>query len=184
MKAAHLLFLAINCAALMCGTDYAAPSAVASQQQSSQSASKTASNDQQNGEQAAPADGGKDQRDGRPLDEHGESHHVSDKNHASTPARLVRTNRLGQLANNRHRSASPDAPHFRQPDSDISGSIQNEITNNALHVRPRNGVVRPIVPSLNNARHLGSNPAAINGSAHLDRKNTATIDGTRMNRKP
>ena len=183
MKAAHLLFLAINCAALMCGTGYAAPSGAVSQQQSSQSASKTAYNDQQNGEQAAPADGGKDQRDGKPSGELGESRHVSD-NHARKPARLVRANRLGQLPNNHHRSASPDAANFRQPDSDVSGSIHNEIANNALHVRPRSGVVRPGVSSLNNARHRGPNPAAINGSANLDRKNTATIDGTRMTRKP
>ena len=184
MKAALLLFLAVNCAALMCGTGYAAPFSATSQQQSSQSASKTANNDRQNGEQATPADGGKDQRDGKPSGEHGESRNVSDKNHASKPGRLVKANRLEQLPNNHHRSASPDAANFRQPDSDISGSIQNEIANNAVHVRPRSGVVRPVVPSLNNARHRGHNPAAINGSANLDRKNTATIDGTRMNRKP
>ena len=34
------------------------------------------------GEQAAPADGGKDQRDGKPSDEHGDSRNVSDKDHA------------------------------------------------------------------------------------------------------
>lgn len=183
MKAALFLFLAINCAALIWGTGYAAPSGAESQQQSSHSASKTANNDQQSAEQAAPTDGGKDQRDGKPSGEHGESRHVSDKNHASRPARLVRANRLGQVPNNHYPSASRDAANFRQLDSGISGSIQNETANNALHVRPRSGV-RLVAPSLNNARHRGPNPAAINGSANLDRKNTATIDGTRMNRKP
>ena len=54
MKAALFLFLAINCAALIWGTGYAAPSGAESQQQSSHSASKTANNDQQSAEQAAP----------------------------------------------------------------------------------------------------------------------------------
>jgi hypothetical protein len=54
---------------------------------------------------------------------------------------------------------------------------------NALPRRPP-GVVRPIGPSHSQGRHHGPNPAVVGGSASAHGRNTGTIDGTRLNRKP
>jgi hypothetical protein len=78
-------------------------------------------------------------------------------------------------------------PH--QPGSDKSsgaaksGFIRNETVNNTLPVRTPS-VIRPTVPSPNNVRHRGPNPAVVGGSPISRSGNTGAIDGTRMNRKP
>ena len=183
------LFLMIGSIALRPGLGYADPANPASQERASQSASKTASNDQRDGKQAAPSDGGKGQRDGKPSEEYGDGRHVFDKDHPRGRGSLTRANRPTQLPNNRERSASRNAMNFLQPGSDRSdgaamgGLIQNETVRNALRARASSGV-RPALQSLNNARHRGPNPAAIGGSSNSDRRNTATVNGTRMNRKP
>jgi hypothetical protein len=63
------------------------------------------------------------------------------------------------------------------------GLIQNETVNKALAVRTPS-VVRPTVPSFNNVRHRGPNPAVIGGSTNSNRRNNGTINGTHMNRRP
>jgi hypothetical protein len=79
--------------------------------------------------------------------------------------------------------------NLHQPGSDKpsgapkSGFIRKETVNNALAVRAPS-VVRPTVPLLNNVRHRGPNPAVMDGSADFHGRNTAAINGTRMNRKP
>jgi hypothetical protein len=63
------------------------------------------------------------------------------------------------------------------------GLIPNQTVHNALAVRTPS-VIRPTVPSLNNVRHRGPNPAVVGGSANLHSRNIGAINGTRMNRKP
>jgi hypothetical protein len=189
MKTTCLLFLTINCAALMHGRGYAAPSNPASQQTSPQSAAKTVSDDPRDGEHAAPADDGKHQKDGKPSDEQRGHRHASDKNHPRSRASLTKANRPKQVPNNRERSTSGNAMNLHQPGSAKSGGaakdglMQNETLNNALPVRPPT-VVRPTVPLRTNVRHRSANPAVIGGSATSDRRNTVAINGTHMNRRP
>jgi hypothetical protein len=87
------------------------------------------------------------------------------------------------------RSTLGNAMNLHQPGLDKpggaakSGFIRNETVNNALAVRTPS-VIRPTVPSLDNVRHRGLNPAVVGGSPNSHRRNTGAIDGTRMNRKP
>lgn len=189
MKATCLLFLMIGSAALRIGIVYADPASPASQEQAPQSASKTVSNDRHDGEQAAPSDGGKDQRDGKYPEEHGDRQHVFDKDHPHGRGSLTKANRPVHLPNNRERFASGNTMNLLQPGSGRSegaakeGLMQSGAAHNTLRNRPQSDV-RPSAPLVTNVRHRGPNPATINGTANSDRRNTATINGTRMNRKP
>lgn len=184
MKASYLILLPIVCVALIYGTGHAAPPRPVSQQPS-QSAPNTVSNGQGDGGQAAAADSGdKAEREGKPSDEHGDRQRVSDKNPRRGHASQIGANRLTRPSNDRGRSTNFRRPALgRSGDPVKEGSVQSGTVEHVLRVRPPNGLRRP-VPSLDNARHRGLNPAAINGSASSDRRNTATIDGTRMSRKP
>jgi hypothetical protein len=79
--------------------------------------------------------------------------------------------------------------NLHQPGLDKSGGaakngfVRNETVNNALAVRTPS-VVRPTAPLLNNVRHRGPNPAVVGGPTDLHSRNTAAINGSRMNRKP
>jgi hypothetical protein len=185
MKVTCLLFLTMTCATLMQGTSYATPS----QQTSAESSANPASDQPHNAKHAAPADDGKRQKEGNPSDEQRDRRHTSDRNHPRSRTSLTAANRPKQLPNSRKRSIPGNAMNLHQPGSDKSGGaakgglIQNETVNNALPVRPPS-VVRPAVPSLNNVRHRGPNPAVVGGSANADSRNTGAINGTRMNRKP
>ena len=138
---------------------------------------------------ALPFEDGENQKHGKPSDEQRDHHHASDKNHPRSRASLTKANRPKQLPNSRERSIPGNAMNLHQPGSAKSGGaakdglIRNETVNNALPVRPPS-VVRPTVPSLNNVRHRGANPAVIGGSANSDSRNTGAINGTRMNRRP
>jgi hypothetical protein len=188
MKATCLLFLAISCAALMNGTGYAAPSSPASQQTSPQSAVKAGGDDPRDGEHATPADDGKHHY-GKPSDAQRDHRHASDNGHPRSLASLTKANRPKQLLNSRKAAIPGRAMNLHQPDSAKSGGAakdglsQNETVNNARPVRSPS-VVRPSVPSLNNVRHRGANPAVVDGSASTDSRNTGAINGTRMNRRP
>jgi hypothetical protein len=102
---------------------------------------------------------------------------------------LTKANRPQQLPNSRQLSLPGNAMNLHQPGSDKSsgaaksGTIRNETGNIALAVRTPS-VVRPTVPSFNNVRHRGPNPAAVGGSPNSHSSNTGAINGTRMNRKP
>jgi hypothetical protein len=62
------------------------------------------------------------------------------------------------------------------------GLIQNKTLSDALPIRPRSAVIRPSVPSLNNMRHRGANPAVVGGPAISAGRNSGAITGTRMHR--
>ena len=185
MKAISLLFLAMSFAALMQGTSYAAPS----QQTSAESSAKRASDHQHDAEHAAPPDHGKRRKEGNPSEEQRGPHYVSGKNHPRSRASLSAANRPKQLPGSRKRSIPGNAINLHRSASDKSGGaatgglIRNETVKKALPVRPPS-VVKAAVPPLNNVRHRGPNPAVVGGSANSDSRNTGTLNGTRMSRKP
>ena len=191
MKTTCLLFLTMSWAALTHGTGYAVPSSPASEPTSPASSANSASDHPRDPAQrdAAPADDGRHQTGGKASDEQRDHGRASDTNHPPSRASLTKANRPKQLPNSRQRSLPGNAMNLHQPGSDKSGGaakggfIRNETVNNALPVRTPS-VVRPTVPSLNNVRHRGPNPAVVGGSANSHSSNTGAINGTRMNRKP
>lgn len=179
MKANWLVLLAITCTTVH-GTVYAAPPIPPYQQESSTRAPGTISDDPNDAKHSVPSANGRDHGDEKASDE--QPGEASDKRHPAGHAGLIRANRPMPMANNRQRSASPDAANFRQPGLGRAGLTQNETVNSALRVRPPSSV-RPLAPTPGNARHLGPNPAAIGGSANSDRRNAGTINGTGVNRQ-
>jgi hypothetical protein len=185
MKAACLLFLTMSCAMLMQGTSYAAPS----QQTSAQSSANTAGVHPHGAEHAVSPDNGKRPKEGNPSDEQRGPRYASGKNHPRSRASLSAANRHKQLPRSRKSCLPKNAMKLHQSASDKSrgaatgGLIRNETVQNTLPVRPPS-VVRAAVPSLDNVRHRGPNPAVIGGAANSDSRNTGAINGTRMNHKP
>jgi hypothetical protein len=204
MKTTCLLFLTMSWAPLTQGTGYAVPSSPASRQTAPEGSANTASDHPRDPARrdAAPPRDGRHETGGKASDEQPDLRRASDKN--QQPSRvsltgLTKANRPNQLSNSRQRSLPGNALH--QPGSDKSGGaakggfIQNETVHNASPVRT-SSVVRPTVPSFNNARpgarswlwsagrHRGPNPAVVGGSANSDSRNAGTINGTCMNRKP
>src|SRR5208283_435 len=185
MKATSLLFLTMSCAALILGTSYAAPC----QQTSGGSSVNKAGDHPHDAVHSAPPDAGKRRKEGNPSDEQRGPRYASGKNHPRSRASLTAANRPKQLPRNRKRSITGNAMNLHQSALDKSGGaatgglIRNETVKNALPVRPPS-VVRSAVPSLDNVRHRGPNPAVVGGSANSDSRNTGAINGTRMNRKP
>jgi len=182
MRTTRFLFLMIIWAALPHGTSYAAPP----QQTAAASAASTASDHAQGNPHAAPADGGKHQKDRNPSDRQRNHRQVSGRNHARSPATKTRDRR--KLSNNREHLPSGNAMDLhptasgKSVDAAKGGPPQGKTVNNASRVR-RPSVVGPSASVLNNARHRGANPAVIGGSAMSD-KNTGTINGNRVHRKP
>jgi len=80
-------------------------------------------------------------------------------------------------------SFNKNSPRSRQSGGAArDGLTQNKIPSNALPIRPRSAVIRPSVPSLNNMRHRGANPAVVGGPAISQGRNSGAITGTRMYR--
>ena len=188
MKGTFLLLLMISYAALTPGTTYAGSSSPRPQQASPESAADTVSDHSQDAGQAAPAAGGKRQKDKSSSGEQRDRRHVSGKNQPRSLATTIKV-RPKQLPNNRERFSSGNAMNFHQPGSDKSGGaaksglIQRDTVNGALPVRPAN-VIRPTVPLRNNVHHRGANPAVIGGSASPAGRNTGAINGTVVHRRP
>jgi hypothetical protein len=186
VKTAGPVFVMIGCAALMCGTSFAAPSGPAKQQASSASSGDTATAHPR-AEHAPPADGEKHQA-GEPS--HGPGNlHASGKSLPPSPASVTKAKRPNQAPSHQENSASGSAMNLREPGLGESGgavkggAIQNEPAGKALPVRPSNAV-RPAVPAPNNARHRTSNPAVVGGSVSPTAKNTGAINGALIKRKP
>jgi hypothetical protein len=167
-------------ASLTPGTTYAALANQdrASQQPSSQTSKNTLGDHPRGAKHAAPNDVRKARKDENVSDERRGHRHISDKNHPRSVATVTK-----------ERFPSRNAANPRQPGSDKSsgaakgGFIRGERVNSAMSPGPPN-VIRPSVPSLNNVRHRGPNPAVVSGSLKSDDRNTGTINGTRAHRKP
>jgi len=186
MKTAGLLFLAMNWAVLTPGAGYAAPSSPASQQTSPASSANTASGHPRDAGHAAPPRDGRQVTGGKVSDEQRGHGRASGPTHAPSHASLTKVNHPRQLPNGRQHPLPGNA--FHQPGSYQSGGaaksglIQNVPVQNALAART-SSVVRHAAPLLNNVRHRSPNPAVVGGSVNSVRRNTAVINGTRMNRR-
>jgi hypothetical protein len=173
VKASCLKFLVISCAALMFGTAYADSSSPASQQKPPKSSANRLSN--------RP-------KDGKPSVERRDDSHLSGKNHTRSPAVTIK-DRPEQRPNNRKHSPSGNTMSIHRLGSDNSGSavkaglIQHETINTAVP-RRSSGVIRHSVPSVNNVRHRGANPATIGGPAKSNSRNAGAINGTSVHRRP
>ena len=188
MKGTFLLLLMISYAALTPGTTYAGWASSRPQQAPPESAADTVSDHSQDAGQAAPAAGGKRQKDKSPSGEQRDRRHVSVKNQPRSLATTIKV-RPKQLPNNRERFSTGNAMNFHQPGSDKSGGAakagltQHETVNTAVPRRPPS-VIRPSVPLLNNVRHRGGNSAIIGGPANSAGRNTGSINGTVVHRRP
>jgi hypothetical protein len=124
-----------------------------------------------------------------PANERGDHDRASNMSHPPHRASLTKANRPKQLPNSRQRSLPGNLMNLHQPGSNKSGGaakgglFQSEPVNNALAVRTPS-VVRPTVPSFNNARHRSPNPAVVSGSAGSQSRNISALNGIRMNRHP
>jgi hypothetical protein len=157
MKFVYLVFLTVGCAQLLCVRGYAG-------QSSEQQSSKHASN-------------------GQSSDKRGMRDYGATNSHVPQQLGLKKSsNPAKEIPGNRQHSSSLHSTNFGQPLWGRVGSIQNKATANVVRVRPSSDV-RRVAPSPKAARHRGANPAAIDGSSSR-RRNTGTLDGRDMNRRP
>ena len=125
---------------------------------------------------------------GKPSDDQQNHRKVSGNKLPTSSASPSKSNRPDELANRRERSASEDSVNSHRPASDKSagaaqiGLARNETVNHSPSNRA-SSAVRPVVPSLGNVRHRGSNPAIVGGVGSSNARNTGALDGTHMNRK-
>jgi hypothetical protein len=153
------------------------------------SAANSAIGHPRDAEHAAPDDG-RPQAERKASDERQGDGRVSGRNHPPGRASLTKANRAKHVPNSRLRSLPggrvmnlQQARAAKSGDPAKGGLIQAVTVNGAPRRRPVS-LARSAVPSLNNVRHRGPNPAMIGGLAPSHSANTGTINGTRMNRKP
>jgi hypothetical protein len=188
VKITRLVFTLIGSAVLTSGTAYADSSSPASQQSSPESAATEVSDYLYDTELAAPADGGKRQKNGNPSDGRRDRRDLSRKNHTRSSTTITK-DRPKHLPNDREHSPSGNVMNFHQPGSHKrsatanNGLIQRDTVHSALPVRPAR-VARPTVPLRNNVRHRGANPAVIGGSVNSNGRNAGAINGTSVHRRP
>jgi len=77
-------------------------------------------------------------------------------------------------AMNPRRGSRGSSPTARSP------VIQNPIAGRSRPVRPPSAAA----PLLSNMRHRSPNPAVISGTANLSKRNTGSIDGRQVHRRP
>ena len=140
-------------------------------------------------EHAAPGDG-RPQAARKASDERQGDGGVSGRNQPPGRVSLTKANRAKHVPDSRLRSLpGGQAMNLQQARSAKSGDpakgglIQAVTINGAPRRRPVS-LVRSAVPSLNNLRHRGPNPAMVGGLAPSHSANTGAINGTRMNPKP
>jgi hypothetical protein len=190
VKITCLAFMLIAFASLTLRTSCAAPSNQdrASQKSSSLTSDKTLGDHPPDAKHAAPDDGGRTRKDGGTSDQRRDHRHISDRNHSRSPATQTK-DRAKQLPNNRAHSRPGNAVSVHQLGSVKSGAevkaglVQHETANRAVALR-QPSVIRPNLPLVNNARHRGANPAVIGGSENSHGRNSGTINGTAVHRKP
>jgi hypothetical protein len=185
MKAAGLVFLTLGYLAWTVGGAYAAQSVVAAQQTPPPSGANTVGNHSREADHAAPA--ADDAHVGKPSDDQQNHRNISGKLPTSNSKRS-KSNRPSGLPNTRERSAAEDSRNSHRPASDKSaGTAKNGLSRNETvnHAPPNrsSSAPRPTVPSLSSVRHRGANPPIVGGVGSSNTKNTASLDGTHMNRK-
>jgi hypothetical protein len=81
-----------------------------------------------------------------------------------------------------HRRSASDRNHPRGRPNLTAAKRPKALPNRAN--RAVSGIGRPTVASLGDVRHRSPNPAVVAGSVRAHGRNTGTIDGTRMVRRP
>src|SRR5271170_7504992 len=186
MRALGLIFLTLGCAAWTFGAAYPVKSVATAQQTTPASAGNAVGNHSRETEHAAAPDRGT--HIGKPSDDQ-QNHPKVSGNKAPTPsASLSKPSLRNELTNRRERFASQDSKNSYDPASNKStGAAHNGLARNeTVNHGPSNrapSVVRPAVPSFNNVRHRGPNPAIVGGAGISSTRNTGVLDGTHMNRK-
>jgi hypothetical protein len=184
MKTASFLLMTIGWAALMHGIAHAATFTLVSEQISPESAAKTVSNHTGDTSQGAPAEGAKDQKNGKSSD----GLHVLEKNLARNRASLIETKRSTLVPSKRAGSGSATAIKIRRPGSNKFGGaggkalIPSEALNSTVPVRSPI-VVRPAPAAFSNVRHRSPNPAIISGLVNSKTWKSGAINGTHMDRR-
>jgi hypothetical protein len=83
-----------------------------------------------------------------------------------------------------------EAPARANPAKQIPRRQTHTVHTSAVKPPGKRPPVRPLshpgvaAPKLGNARHLSPNPAIVAGSADLSKRNTGTIDGKQVHRRP
>jgi hypothetical protein len=179
----RLLFLTISLVALTLCTNFGTQA----QQTSPDSLQNTVGAEPHYPDHASRADRGKPQEDGKASVEGRNHSRRSGKNHPGSGASPKASPQ--RVSKERHGSPSGKAIGHHQPGSDKRGDVAKSGLNHGTaghssqHVR-RADVIRPTVPSLENQRHRGANPAIIGASAKPAGKNTGAISGTSVHRRP
>ncbi len=179
MKTTGLLLLMMVWAAWTQGTGFAVPS----------SSANPASSPPADIERTASPRDGRYQTRGKTSDEQRKHGPASGPNHSLSRANLIKASHPKPLPNRGQHSLPGNGMNFHQPTlgkpsgAATGGLIPNQTLGKALPVR-MSSVARPIVPSVNNVRHRGPNPAVVGGAPNIYSSNTGAINGTRVNRKP
>jgi hypothetical protein len=186
MKAAGLVFLTLGYLAWTVGGAYAAQSVVAAQQTQPPSGANTGGNHSREADHAAPA--ADDAIVGKPSDDQQNHSNISGNKLPTSNSKRSKSNRPSGLPNTRERSAAEDSKNSHRPASDKSaGAAKNGLSRNeTVNHAPLNrssSAARPTVPSLSSVRHRGANPPIVGGVGSSNTRNTASVDGTHMNRK-
>jgi len=202
VKTTGLFLLTIGCASLMCGITYAGPTNKVSLQTVSESNGKAVRERPHNGEHETQVHGGNDQTGGGRLNEKRDDSNTTDKSDQNTytgTTRAISRLRLGgsrpkqapshhahsgkeQSADSRRRSTPGNVLDFRQLGLGKSTAVPDRMVNKrTLTVQPpeRSAIGGQ---QFKYGRNSGSSLAIIGGSANATR-NTASINGTGMNRK-
>jgi len=178
MKITGLLFLMMVWAAWTQGTGFAVPS----------SSANPASGHPGDTERTASPRDGRYQTRREASDEQRNRGPASGPNHSLSRANLTKVSRPKPLPNRGQHSLPGNAMNFHRPSlgkpsgAATGGLIPNGTLSKASPVR-MSSVVRTTVPSFNNVRHRGPNPAVVAGSVNANTRNAGAINGTRMNRK-
>lgn len=101
---------------------------------------------------------------------------------------LSRPQPIRAVGHSRILAAGPRFDNARHPrllprDAGGTGARLANETSRPARPAPFNGVTHSYAPALN-VRHRGSNPAIIGAPTSTRNKSAATLDGTRMSRKP
>lgn len=180
MKSGYMLFLVLSSAIWTGGIVSVAESAPASQQTSNESSARAAGDRPRDAEHApASADG---IRTGK--NPHQRKNGAATKNLGRGRAELTRTNRPRQLPNDRDRLANTTDVRPQIPDNS-GGSAQRGFVEGK---GDKSGDLarRPILAPTgdpSSTRHRGLNPPIVAGSVKSTTSNTASINGTRINRR-
>lgn len=169
MKAACLTLAMVGCAVFFQETSYAFFLSAALQEQSTESSSKPLSGDRH--------------KDRTSSDAHRTGRRASNKNHSHNQTNPIKANRPKQLRNGRERMASENVMNVGRSNSSKPSIGASKVPNNHKLPARTTGVAALSGQQFGNSRNRGAAPATVGGPPSSTR-NTATISGTSISRRP